>query len=679
MYADALMWVRHSLDLAHGAGPQMRFTHADNAPFGREIHWNSGFAWLIVGAGSLRHLFTGEPLPGAIEEALAWFNLPLLLGFIVLMTVWVSRRAGLAAAVFLTFAMVGNDDFYGGFGPNSLTITACSQRSSSGWSSGLCLWGRAFGERRNRTRNCSRPRSRCAPRSDRLGDFRSGRHVGQRRNADSGHRDRRHLGRHRDAAACSSRERSGRAHRTGSLASLGTHRWLDVPRTLFDGVRSHAPWFPPRGESSGLRDGVVGRQRGHRAVRRVALPHDTTVCGTLAAVVVRARRNCPGAALTIAIGGSKVFVVFDPFVTRLSRHVAEGISLPNAIQYFGAMHFLSQFVWTGVSLVIGLFAWWRVRSADRIVLAFIVLAVLAFSAMEVTQLRWSPSAAGPQMVLIVLAIAAVAVARGPTLRWIAIAVATAGLCLPFAILRLYHLRVANAARAVDKTDAMQPVYRDIAAALRASQPEGTIVLLASPNASVAISYYGLFQSIGTLYWENLDGTKAAAEMFSAQTEVEARRKIRARGVTHLAMVSEDNFLAEYFDLLHPQPKNESVAASFGYKTLVGLTIPLWLEQIPYELPPDLPYRPARVLLFKTVFANNKADDQYEQALDAADAGHLDLAATKIDAALALDPKCAEIWVAKTNTSPQCRRDGPGRCCRQSGGENGDAGAAVHHL
>ena len=37
-------------------------------------------------------------------------------------------------------------------------------------------------------------------------------------------------------------------------------------------------------------------------------------------------------------------------------------------------------------------------------------------------------------------------------------------------------------------------------------------MLASPNASMGIGYYGNFKTIGTLFWENAPGLRAAAEI-----------------------------------------------------------------------------------------------------------------------------------------------------------------------
>jgi hypothetical protein len=58
--ADAEVWVRHALSLLEGDNLQLRYTTIDNAPAGREVHWNSAWAWVIAGAGWVYHLFTGS-------------------------------------------------------------------------------------------------------------------------------------------------------------------------------------------------------------------------------------------------------------------------------------------------------------------------------------------------------------------------------------------------------------------------------------------------------------------------------------------------------------------------------------------------------------------------------------------------------------------------------------------
>ena len=147
-------------------------------------------------------------------------------------------------------------------------------------------------------------------------------------------------------------------------------------------------------------------------------------------------------------------------------------------------------------------------------------------------------------------------------------------------------------------DTRLALARDVAAALRESQPSGEIVLLASPDASTSVGYYGRFRTIGTLYWENAEGLKAAAAIFSAHDDAQAGRLARERGITHVAVIADENFLAEYYTLLHPGARREDIEASLGWRLLSGQSPP-WLQRIPYEVPPDLRVLNTSVLLFRT--------------------------------------------------------------------------------
>ena len=91
-YADAQNWVRYALTFDGEAPSRVRYTYNDNAPDGREVHWSSGFAHLVAGAGRLRQGVTGEPLPLATERVLPWFNLPLLMAAVIVFSAWVGRR-----------------------------------------------------------------------------------------------------------------------------------------------------------------------------------------------------------------------------------------------------------------------------------------------------------------------------------------------------------------------------------------------------------------------------------------------------------------------------------------------------------------------------------------------------------------------------------------------------------
>jgi hypothetical protein len=115
--ADAQTWVRHSLSLVEGKQLRLRSTTIDNAPKGREVHWNSAWAWMIAGAGRIREMFTGEPLAIAIERATLWLGPTVLFSLTVLLSAWATSRAGVAVGIVVAAAMTCNDRIYEGFFP----------------------------------------------------------------------------------------------------------------------------------------------------------------------------------------------------------------------------------------------------------------------------------------------------------------------------------------------------------------------------------------------------------------------------------------------------------------------------------------------------------------------------------------------------------------------------------
>jgi len=127
------------------------------------------------------------------------------------------------------------------------------------------------------------------------------------------------------------------------------------------------------------------------------------------------------------------------------------------------------------------------------------------------------------------------------------------------------------------------------------------VLLADPNASAGISYYGRFQSLGTLFWENVAGLRASAAILCAGTDDEALRLLTERGVTHLAISSTGLFLGEYFRLLHPDRPLDEGRNTFGFRLASDPRLaPRWLQAIPHRRSADLAGIGGEVALFKVV-------------------------------------------------------------------------------
>jgi hypothetical protein len=116
-YADAYTWTRYAVAVDSSGDWRIRRTDIDNAPVGREVHWNSAFVHLVAAAGRLRSAATGEPLSAATERARVWFNLPLFMSVVVLFSWIAASRFGTAAGIVLAFGMLGHRWFYDGFAP----------------------------------------------------------------------------------------------------------------------------------------------------------------------------------------------------------------------------------------------------------------------------------------------------------------------------------------------------------------------------------------------------------------------------------------------------------------------------------------------------------------------------------------------------------------------------------
>ena len=649
-FTDAQMWMRHALALEEGAPAQVRFTDTDNVPFGREVHWNSAFAHLIAAAGRLEQARTGVPLPRATEDALRWFNLPLFLAFMVLCSAWTARRAGAGAGVLVACGMLGLTDFYGGFWPmyadhHGLLTTAVfgvvlgAMFMGGGW----CPPSPSFG--------ATRRSDAASPLAEDAGSLLPDSLAGAR------------------AAAIFS-ALSGAFGLWISAASV-------IPAIALTGITAVAAgwWLGPAAQRGGaVFEGGLWRLWGRVGAGvslffyfleyapshlswRLEVNHPLYALawwggGELVAQLAEWRLGAPrraawriawpvlavaAAPLMMIAGGPKVFAVHDPFLGRLVAMVGEGVSLPRAVEVFGPQAVFDHlsinvlpWIAAGVVLV-------RRRSPDRIVLAFVALATLGFIAMACGQVRWWLNTGGPQICVALVLVAALGENSGPRARWGLVLLVGVGVLLPTTLHMGWRLRERVREKSAERVDLAQTVFRDVAAALRATQPAGDIVLLASPNASASVGYYGRFKTIGTLYWENTAGLRAAAEMFSATTDVEARRLLQARGVTHVALISEGDFLEGYFHLLRPELPANDIKKTFGYRLMIQHAIPLWLRAIPYRPPLGVAVPNLSVLLLQVVPQQTEAEARWNFGLYQTELGFTELAEGNFNLALAAMP------------------------------------------
>ena len=109
-----------------------------------------------------------------------------------------------------------------------------------------------------------------------------------------------------------------------------------------------------------------------------------------------------------------------------------------------------------------------------------------------------------------------------------------------------------------------------------------VVLLSSPNSSCLLAAIGGFHTVGTLYWENVEGLKAAAAGLNAQTDEKALAFMKEHGITHVSMMTWENFIGPFFNILYPKPgPGLSYENSFGKRALFDKVIPPWARPLPF--------------------------------------------------------------------------------------------------
>lgn len=697
-YADAQMWVRHALTHRETGAARLRFTRTDNAPQGREVHWSSGFLWLLRSAAALHTVATGQSGPQALERTVLWFNAPLLLAGMIALSAWAAARGGTTVGVIVAAGMIGHNRFYEGFATANVDHHGLVNTALLGLLLGVAFMGAGWrredggaspGDRSRLSRGGPQDTLRPArsPLHSERGPLHSERGLlhSERGPLDS---DRGPLREKRDvhgksfglpgtlAAARHAAIISGICGGLGLALSAASvvpviaivgiaglaAAWIAGPAARREGaVFAPAVWrtWGAAGAVTAFVCYLLEYAPSHLGLRlevnhpcyalawwggaelvaqlaawRVGAGADASrrlqparLVGALLAVAV--------APLTLAIAGPAAFLVSDPFVADLRHFVAEGRSLPAAWRQLGFAALRFDFL-LALLLVPAAIALARQRGAARLPLAWLVLTVVTLTAMSVLEVRWNRTLSVAQIALVAVLATAGAAALWPRRPGWVTAGAVALLFIP-AVQRVVVAHGENRAGRVAAGDLLPPLYRDLAGALRASQPKGDIVLLASPNASAGIGYFGNFSTLGTLFWENAPGLRAAAEIFSAASDEEAFRRVQARRVTHVVLLPTANFLGEYHALLHPGAGRDEAARAFGFRLLTQRAPPFWLQPIPYRPPPELREAAGAVRLFKVVPEQDEVDWLFHTAVAHVAAGDAALGERTLESALGRVP------------------------------------------
>jgi hypothetical protein len=232
----------------------------------------------------------------------------------------------------------------------------------------------------------------------------------------------------------------------------------------------------------------------------------------------------------------------------------------------------------------------RVDGASKAVLMFLCIPIAMITAMQFYQVRWGmlngplyialaglvvpqlwrlvPRLPGPQAVGALALCGAVYLFSADTVR---------GMVLPF-----WKQYSSKQNIEVGSGQLLALLHRDMAKRFLENANGRPITMLSSPNSSCLLSTFGGFKTIGTLYWENVDGLKSAARALNAQSPEEALELLKKHGVTHVSLMTWENFIEPYFKIIYPNPvPGKSIENSWGQRALFMKEFPRWARPIPY--------------------------------------------------------------------------------------------------
>ncbi len=592
--ADSRTWLRLTEErLARG---DWRFSRTEidgvGAEGGREVLWHSAWSWWMEALGRARALLSGEPLGQAIARASHWAHLPWLLALLVAGGLLLARCRGAAVAAVFVAAVAGHRGLYIAFYPGYPDHHGWAALAALGVVGGLFL-----------ARWCGSPvHEEKMARLAVLGSAASGA-FGLAVSASSsapllavagvsallacgwaGGKD-------RDSRAVTL-EAGARLWslwgRVGASLAIVFYLLEMAPDRFAWRLEVNHPahalawwggaeliaWWWRRAAASTARDAASS------AAPRFPWWAAALVSAPLVVVIV---------------SGGAAFGASDAFLQGVHRHIDEFKpvwAVPGSVRWLFALGLLP--------LVLLPFAWRRAEGlGERPVLVGLLCVGFALTLLAAWQHRWWSVAASAQILAAACLARWISAGTGrPRFAGKAAIWALVALCLPSPVLLLREQWRVARVRDVQKGEAMQILFRDIAWALREAGPaEARLVVVGPPNASLGLGYHGAMRAVGTLYWENHDGLRAAARVLTAADDEAAREELLRLGATHLALVDPGDFTAEYHEALGLTEAERPLASTLGRRLLEGRAVPAWARALPYAPPPQFARLKVRVALY----------------------------------------------------------------------------------
>jgi hypothetical protein len=589
---DGYVWNRHAEHLGKNGEWQMRKTDMDNAPEGREVHWNSAFAWYLRALGEFHRHFSGDTLRNSIFRASIWANPLLLIVALALFATLSARRFGPLCGSVLAIGMITTAPFYEGFLPAYPDHHGITAFALMGIIFGIAWAGAGWVQKSDGT-------AFIIPNS--LKQARHGMVFSGISAASAlwisglsaaviavgvG------MGAILSVWICGKKAKSEGCDYhpelwktwaiTTALGSLGFYIFEYFPNHIGMRLEVNHPFYALAWLGGGWIIFEITNWIYQSQSVKTSFPWKKLIWPVLACAVLPA---------FILLGGSRFYMVRDEFQLGIVKNVAEGLPLLTRIN-MGAITWKVAFGYFPVFILIslGLLAVKKVPFGSKGVLIFLIAPVFVVTVLQFIQVRWGMLNGPTYIALAALVIPLLWRLLPHTVPWRA--AGTAGL---IGALYLFSVDTVNGMlmpfwnqynskqnMQVGSGQLLALLHRDMAKTILQNANGKPVVVLSSPNSSCLLATMGGFKTLGTLYWENGEGMKKAANTLNAQSDDEALALIKKYGITHVSLMTWENFIGPYFGILYPNPvPGKSLENSFGQRALFKKILPQWARPIPY--------------------------------------------------------------------------------------------------
>ena len=595
---DGYTWNRHAEHLGGNGEWRLGPTDLDNSPDGREVHWNSGFALYLRGLGEIYRAINGDSLRNSIFRMSIWANPILLIFAIGIFSTLSARRFGPLCGTVIAIGMVAVPTFYEGFMPAYPDHHGLIAFTLLGMIFGIA-WAGAGWVQAADGNDFVPPRSLKQARHGMIFSAICGA-VGLWISAFSAAVV---LGAIGVAALVSLLLAQTQAVRSGSVfhpglwklwalwGALGSAFFFLIEYFPYDmsmRLEVNHPLYALAWLGGGWSIAILSDWLQSCRSKLQPLPWRNLIFPFLLSSLLP---------LAIIFGGDAVYSAKDPFMLRLYKNIAELLPLLMRIHH-GGLTWEMAFGWFPILLVAGvaLFFVHRVGGATKVTLCFLAIPIILITALQFYQVRWGMLAGPLYIALAGLVIPQVwRLAPARTVERTIVAVMLSGFAYLFVGPSFRNCFAGSWAQFQKGTNdipisfgqGLALLHRQMARTILDSSGDKPVVLLSSPNSSCMLSTLGGFRTVGTLYWENVEGLKKAASALNSQSDDEALAKIRELGVTHISLMTWENFIAPFFSILYPEPvRGKTIENSFGRRALENKQIPIWTRPLAFA-PNDL--------------------------------------------------------------------------------------------